>query len=152
MKSFIILLFSLSTTFTQNRAHKGVAHDTLPSVINWAETKEWKLYYLHSKKAFSYPLDTLNNFSSIPLNEDSMKVFLQTVTEIPVERIPVWMGYYVASCRLPDNKHIKIEISQYGRFFYEEKEKRYFQLDEHLQANWLAYLAAKWRVLEDASK
>ena len=81
-----------------------------------------------------------------------MKVFLKGVTEIPVERTPVWMGYYVASCQLSDETFMKIEISQYGRFFYEDRGKRYYQLTENLQADWLTYLTAKWNALENLSE
>ena len=58
------------------------------------------------------------------------------------------MGYYVASCRLPNDTLIKVEISQYGGFFYAEKEKKYYQLTDGLKDSWLAYLTAKWRALE----
>lgn len=120
------------------------------SSINWADTKEWKIYYLESKDAFSYTLDTLKTFKSIDLNQDSMQIFLKHVTEIPAERTPVWMGYYVTSCRLPNGTYLKVEISQYGRFFYEEKERRYYQLEDAMQDNWLSYLNAKWSQLEGA--
>lgn len=120
------------------------------SSINWAETKDWKIYYVQSKEAFSYPLDTLKTFKSIVLNQDSMQVFLKQVSEIPAKRTPVWMGYYVSTCKLTDGSYLKVEISQYGRFFYEEKGKRYYQLDEGVQDNWLSYLNTKWTQLEGA--
>jgi len=121
------------------------------SNINWADTKDWRIYYITSKDAFSYPLDTLKTFKSTALTQDSMAVFLKHVTEIPAERTPVWMGYYVATCRLPDGAYFKIEISQYGRFFYAEKEKRYYQLDNEVQDHWLSYLNTKWLQLEGAN-
>ena len=77
-----------------------------------------------------------------------MQVFLKHVSEIPAKRIPVWMGSYVSTCRLTDGTCLKIEISQYGRFFYEEREKRYYQLDEEMQDHWQSYLNAKWSQLE----
>ncbi len=126
------------------------AHRPLNSSINWADTKEWKIYYIPSKEAFSYPLDTLKTFRSISLSQDSMEVFLTHATEIPVERTPVWMGYYVSTCRLPNGTYLKVEISQYGRFFYEERENRYYQLNEGVQDNWLSYLNEKWVQLEGA--
>ena len=151
MKTIFFFLLSISTLPAQ-RQMIVLPIQNRPMSINWADTKEWRLYYIHSKRGFAFPIDTLRNFKSVSLNEDSMKTFLQTVTNIPVERTPVWMGYYVSSCRLPDGTPIKIEISQYGRFFYEEKEKTYYQLTEQMQGEWLSYLTTKWKSLESSSE
>lgn len=151
MKPLILLLLSLTTFASERRDYLLANHNELPP-ISWVNTKNWKLYYVHSRGGFAFSLDTLKNFQNVPLNQDSMGVFLKGVTEIPVDRTPVWMGYYVASCQLPDGLPIKIEISQYGRFFYEERTKRYFQLSENLQTDWLAYLTAKWKTLENVSE
>jgi hypothetical protein len=120
--------------------------------IKWSDTKDWRLYYIYSKGSFAYSVDTLKYFKYINLNQDSMQLFLHEVTEIPKERTPLWMGYYIASCRLSDGTLVKIEISQYGRFFYEEKERRYYQLKEDIGQDWLSYLTRSWIMLEDASK
>jgi len=120
--------------------------------INWEQTKEWKLYYTLSKEAFSLPFDSLRAFKSVDLKQDSIKTFLKAVTEIPTERVPVWMGYYVCSCKLPNGKSIKIEVSQYGRFFFEEDERRYYQLTRDVQDSWQHYLNAKWLQLEGNPK
>ena len=151
MKTVLFLLLSISTLPTQ-RQKIVLPIKNRPFSIDWADTKEWRLYYIHSKRGFAFPIDTLRNFKSVSLNEDSMKTFLQTVTKVPVERTPVWMGYYVSSCQLPDGTPIKIEISQYGRFFYEERGKTYYQLTEQKQAEWLSYLTAKWKSLEGVSE
>src|SRR5258708_32904806 len=122
------------------------------SSIDWTKTKDWRLYYIRSKKASSYSADTLKNFKSIPMDRDSMKTFLKTANEIPPEKTPVWMGYYIASCRLPNDSLLKLEISQYGRFFYYEGERPYFQLAKEMQDSWLAYLTTKCKSLESVSE
>ena len=38
-----------------------------------ANAKKWQLYNIADENAFTYSLDTLNNFSSFELNEDSLK-------------------------------------------------------------------------------
>ena len=151
MKTILFFLLSIST-LPALRQKIALPIQNRSLSINWADTKEWRLYYIHSKRGFAFPMDTLKNFKSLSLNEDSMKTFLQTVTKIPVERTPVWMGYYVSSCRLPDGTLIKIEISQYGRFFYEERGKIYYQLTDQMQGDWLSYLTAKWKSLEGVSE
>jgi hypothetical protein len=149
MKALVCLILATASLLSAGKINTTPVHRLPYYSINWADTKDWRLYYVQSKGAFAYPIDTLKAFKSVDLNQDSMKMFLQAVTEIPTERIPVWMGYYVATCKLPNGTSIKIEISQYGRFFYEEKEKRYYQLNEEVQDNWLSYLTSKWLQLED---
>ncbi|MDO6431538.1 hypothetical protein Q4E93_13115 [Flavitalea sp. BT771] len=150
MKALLCFILTAASFLSPGKKYPPTANRPPHSSINWADTKEWRLYYTQSKRAFAYQIDTLKMFKSVALNQDSMKIFLKAVTEIQTERTPVWMGYYVATCKLPDGTSIKIEISQYGRFFYEEKEKRYYQLTEDVQDSWLSYLTAKWLQLEGA--
>jgi len=90
--------------------------------INWKETKNWRLYDIQDKRAFNYPIDSLSNFKSTPLNSDNMLPFLSNVSLIPIERTPLWMGFYVTTCQTKEDKIKKIEISIYGGFFYDEEE------------------------------
>ena len=148
MKKFICLFFCCVTLYISGVNAQTTVTDKPVSAINWTTTKNWKIYYVRSRGGFNYSIDTLQYIKSVSLNDDSMKNFLQSAAEIPVDRTPVFMGYYVASCQLPNGKAIKVEISQHGRFFYEEKEKRYYQLAESIQSDWLDYLTTKWRKLE----
>lgn len=118
------------------------------SSIDWEKTKEWRLYFIRSKDAFTYPIDTLKAFRSIPLQQDTMLLFLKNVTQLPEGKNPVWMGAYVSSCQLADGAHIKIEISQYGSFFYVERDSCYYQLRDEVRDSWLPYLTAKWLQLK----
>ena len=114
----------------------------------WGEATEWKLYDIHTNKAFAYNADTLHNFKSIQLDKDSMNTFLSNVSEILNDDGPVWMGFYVASCKLQDGILRKIDISVYGGFFYDEKSKTYFQLAKYFSNDWLNYLRDKGTQLE----
>jgi len=117
-------------------------------VIDWDKTKDWKLYHVRSKEAFTYSLDTLNAFKSISLGQDSMMSFLKNVTQIPQGKNPVWMGAYVATCQLQNGSVVKIEISQYGGFFYVESERQYYELAQNVRDSWLPFLTSKWLLLE----
>ena len=117
--------------------------------IDWAATTNWKLYDIKAKSAFGWPVDTLQHIKYIALNEDTMRVFLRTTTPLPLNRRPVWMGYYVASCRLPDGKSLKIEVSQYGGFFYEQSQSRYYEVGLPLRRNWLNFFANKLNTFEE---
>jgi hypothetical protein len=102
----------------------------------------WKLYTNpNSKLAFSYPKDSLTKLKNSKLNDDKMQSFLTTVKAIPKERIPVWMGYYVASCEKKEGATQIIVISTYGGFFYDEDLNQYFEISADVRMDWLNYLA-----------
>lgn len=107
--------------------------------IQWESTHHWKLYSISGGDIFSYSVDTLKNYSYYTLNEDSIQSFLATASILPSDDPPVWMGAHVASYE--KNKIIyKIEISQYGGFFYDEKTKQYFQISPQRREEWHAYI------------
>src|ERR1700722_2463146 len=128
-----------------------VSNSQSPPVTTWTNSKNWKIYYVTRHGGYAYSLDTLQTLEQISLNMDTIRQFLQTATEIPTDRQPVFMGYYVASCQLPNEPLVKIEISQYGAFFFAEKEKKYYKLADKFQYDWLAYLTEKWRQLEGST-
>jgi hypothetical protein len=149
MKALILYIILLTAFHIESPKAAVIKMSSIQTpTIDWTRTKDWTLYYIKSKKSFSFSVDTLKNFKSVQLDQNEMKKFLATAAPLSAERTPYWMGYYIASCRLADDSLIKIEISQYGRFFYTEKDKCYYQLAEEVQDNWMAYLIAKWRTLE----
>jgi len=77
-------------------------------------------------------------------------LFLKNLTQIPEGNNPVWMGAYVASCQLADGRFIKIELSQYGSFFYVENERRYYQLSDDVRDRWIPFLTSKWLQVQGA--
>jgi hypothetical protein len=122
-----------------------------PPSTNWADSKNWKIYYVTKHGGYAYSLDTLQTLKQVSLNTDTLRQYLKTATEVPADRWPVFMGYYVASCQSSDGTSIKIEISQYGAFFYDDRQKKYYQLAKDLQRDWLAYLTDKWRQMQDST-
>src|ERR1700749_1235752 len=85
--------------FPVEKARNDNQPNMVATPIDWAKAKDWSLYYLKSKKAFSYSPDTLINFKKVALDQDSMRAFLKTASPIPLAKTPLWMGYYVTSCR-----------------------------------------------------
>ena len=109
--------------------------------VDWQKTYDWQLYQLRGHGLFDYSVDTLKKFKSYHLNNDSIRNFLKFVTVISPEESPVWMGTYVASCK-SEEIILKIEISQYGGFFYYEKEHTYYILPDEIRVEWLDYFSS----------
>lgn len=144
MKIFIGLVLA-TTMFSYTNERASIAGRVLyPTPIDWQKTTNWKLYNIRSRDAFKYSLDSLSAFKSVPLAQDSMMLFLNKVAQIQEGNNPVWMGAYVATCQLADGSYIKMELSQYGSFFYVEKEQRYYQLSDNVRDSWPPYLTSKW--------
>ena len=101
--------------------------------------KNWRLYDIPASNVFKYSTDTLRNFHSYTLDKDSMRRYMASLSVLPPESLPRWMGAYVATCEL-DGTVRKIEISVYGGFFYDETTKRHFQLPEKLIDPWQSYV------------
>lgn len=114
--------------------------------IDWQNTKEWKIYKLRGHGLFSYPLDTLRNFQSYLLNQDSMIQFVADARVIARDSTPVWMGEYVASCVFKD-KELKLEFSTYGGFFYCEANQHVYQIPAELKRAWQDYIVASYSTL-----
>ena len=86
------------------------------------------------------PVDSLSLFHHRDLNSDSMKLFLAGTKVLAAGKVPVWMGGFVTSCMFADRKR-KLLISSYVGFFYDDQEKRYYQIPPDRQKQWLDYLA-----------
>jgi hypothetical protein len=110
---------------------------------DWKSGRNWRLYSIRESEAFNYTLDTLKNFQSIPLDQDTMTGFLTEVEQWPKEKYSLWSGLYVVTCELPNADVRKIEISVYGGFFYDDRSKTYYQLPREIRTAWLEYLSDK---------
>jgi hypothetical protein len=109
-------------------------------VVNWKTTKNWKLYKLNSRMAFSYPVDTLCNFESVNLNDDTIRNFLSTASVWPKEKKTVWMGLFVATYETEKNELRKVNISNYAGFFFDETTNKYYEVTEGVRNEWMNYL------------
>jgi len=103
-------------------------------------SKDWRLYDVQGPNLFKYTADTLKSFRFYRLNDDSIRNFLSGLNDLPDSIAPVWMGGpQVASYEL-DGVRYKIDISQYGGFFFDEGSKKYYQLDGKNITDWHAYI------------
>ena len=108
--------------------------------INWKTAKNWKIYDIQSQTAIRYTFDTLKSFKSQALDHDSMLSFLRDVTVWPKEKYSLWMGSYLVTCELDDNKPRKMLVSTYAGFFYDQTTRRYYQVPAELVDEWLDFL------------
>ncbi|MEO6547896.1 MAG: hypothetical protein ABIN94_07840 [Ferruginibacter sp.] len=108
--------------------------------IDWKTTSNWKLYNIHNKAGFKYPVDSLTFFKSVRLDDASMASFLVPSSIWPKEKTSLWMGLFVASFETPGKEIRKIIISSYGGFFYDPAGKRYYELKEGDRNGWYQFI------------
>jgi hypothetical protein len=132
---FIILLLAVSHFYSFGQQ------------TDWRKTTNWTLYNIQGRNGWQIPADSLFFFSHKSLNNDTMQRFLAHTSPIISADAPVWMGTHFASCTF-NNKMHKLEISTYGGFFYDETDKKYYELSAALRNGWLEYLAESGAVLQ----
>jgi len=103
------------------------------------DAKSWKLYNVADENAFEYRIDTLKNFSSVPLSSDSMHSYLDGLTEMPAGGPHVWMGAYIATYELNGRQH-KVEISHYGGVIYDESTRKHYEIKSNKSKGWLSFI------------
>lgn len=105
--------------------------------VRWANTTNWTLYGYQGSRMFDIPVDSLNSFDTIVLSQDTVKSYLLSARIL--KEPAIWMGGYVTTCKIGGTLR-KIEFSNYGNFFYDEKSKYYYQLAPQKIDGWLSYL------------
>ena len=108
--------------------------------VDWALSKHWKIYSIHSGNALGFSTDTLSRFKFVNLDDNEMRNFLSHVNLWPKDKYAVWMGLYVATYNIGDSSIRKIDISTYGGFFYDEGTKSYYELPVSIKDEWLTFL------------
>ena len=119
-----------------------LANQVFCQAIHWNETKNWKLYAVFDHLALNYSLDSIDRIRSINLESDSIQNFLGNSKVWPKDKTSMWMSAYLCTYEL-GGKRMKVTISSYGGFFYDYYTKQYFQIDDTLINDWLAYLLNK---------
>lgn len=114
---------------------------TVAQTPSWNQTTKWTLYNTNSTKFYKISADSLSNYPNRLLNTDSMQLFLLHVTALQSDKPPIWMGAFVTSCMV-DGKLRKIDISRYGGFFFDETDRKFYEVSESVQKDWLNYLVA----------
>jgi hypothetical protein len=105
----------------------------------WQTSTNWTIYSIEGTKFYKVPVDSLKNYLSRPLNDDSMRRFLAPSTILPPNKAPVWMGAFVATCYIGVKIH-KVDISQYGSFLFDEQESKLYQIPAEFEKEWLSYI------------
>jgi hypothetical protein len=105
--------------------------------VHWSKTTDWTLYGYQGRRMFDIPVDSLNSFATLKLNQDTVISYLSSA-EILKDPV-IWMGGYVTTCKV-NGEIRKIEFSNYGNFFYDDKSKSYYQLPSEKIETWLSYL------------
>ncbi len=108
--------------------------------IDWKATSNWKLYNIHNKAGFRYPVDSLTFFKSVRLDDSAMNRFLITSAIWPKEKTSLWMGLFVASFETPAKETRKLIISSYGGFFFDPASRRYYELKEADRKAWYEFI------------
>jgi hypothetical protein len=110
--------------------------------INWTQSKNWKLYSVFDRIALNYSLDSIDHIRNIPLNNDTIQMFLSNSQAWPKDKSSMWMSAYLCTYELDGNIR-KIAISSYGGFFYDYATKQYYQINVESRDDWLTYLLKK---------
>jgi hypothetical protein len=126
MKIQIILYLLLSTVIASCQIH-------------WEKASDWTLYGYQGSRMFKISLDSLNSFDTLKLNQDTVRSYLATTKILNPKDQGVWMGGYLTTCKL-DGKLRKIDFSNYGNFFYDEKSKTYYELSGSNSEAWNKYM------------
>lgn len=109
-------------------------------VTSWQQSSHWTLYNVGGTKFYRVQVDSLDNYSHRPLNDDSMREFLAHSSVLTSDKPPMWMGAYVTSCTIGNKTH-KVDISSYAGFFFDENDKKYYSVSQDVQRDWLNYFA-----------
>jgi hypothetical protein len=127
MKSFSILVFTIFLTGSRLQAQEK----------DYMISSDWRIYDIQGHGIFHFSTDTLQSFKSLPLNDDSIRFYLTSFKEDTTGPL-AWMGGYVVSFRTGSSIR-KIEVSNYGGYFYEDKARKYYTLPPGLVSPWLSY-------------
>jgi hypothetical protein len=106
--------------------------------VHWEQSSNWTLYQYEGNRVFKVPIDSLKFIKSFALNNDSMAGFLKSVTPLNKKNL-AWMGGYITTCRI-DGIIRKVEISNYGGFFYDQLTGMSYQLPTEKIDAWLDFL------------
>jgi hypothetical protein len=103
--------------------------------VKWPATKNWKLYEIKDKQYYALPADSLTRFKILSIDNDTVQSFLKLAEQWPKDKYAMWMGRYLCTYEL-DGKPIKVFISVYAGFFFDEFSKTCYQIPEGLVDEW----------------
>lgn len=108
---------------------------------DWSRTTGWKIYNCFQFSTFHYPVDSLKNYKSLPLNDDTLRNMLKSAyTDETSNTSPLWMGLFTISYHLKGVER-KVLVSVYGGFFWDATSNQYWQIRDDKRSEWSDYFA-----------
>lgn len=125
MKSLMISLFVFSSLISSCQIH-------------WGKASDWTIYGYQGSRMFKLSLDSLRSLDTLKMDQDSVNDYLTSAHTLKSEP-GVWMGGFITTCVL-DGEIRKVDFSNYGNFFYDEKSRTYYELSTEKAEPWLSYI------------
>ena len=114
--------------------------------VQWNQSSEWTIYQSQAHDLFKVPIDSLNSLDTLRLNKDTVESYLSALEPIHPKAPVAWMGGYIATCKIEGVRR-KIELSNYGGFFYDEKTNTFYQVSKSKIDSWVDYLQNSYLTL-----
>jgi hypothetical protein len=114
--------------------------------VQWNQSSDWTIYQSQASDIFKVPNDSLNSLDTLGLNKDTVESYLSSL-ELFHPKAPVaWMGGYIATCKI-DGVRRKIDLSNYGGFFYDEKTNAFYRVSKDRIDSWVDYVQSSYLTL-----
>lgn len=113
--------------------------------IKWDASSDWTIYQTEGDP-FKVSIDSLRSLDCLHLSMDTVKTYLEAVEHFNPKSWVSWMGGYIASCKI-DGIVRKIELSNYGGFFYDEKTHTFYKVSEDQIESWNDFIQNSYLML-----
>lgn len=114
--------------------------------VQWNQSSDWTIYQSQARDLFKVPIDSLNSLNTLQLNKDTVESYLSSFELIHPKAPVAWMGGYIATCKVEGIRR-KIELSNYGGFFYDEKTNAFYRVSKDKIDAWVGYLQNSYLIL-----
>jgi len=114
--------------------------------VQWNQSSDWTIYQSQARDLFKVPIDSLNSLNTLQLNKDTVESYLSSFELIHPKAPVAWMGGYIATCKVEGIRR-KIELSNYGGFFYDEKTNAFYRVSKDKIDAWVSYLQNSYLIL-----
>jgi hypothetical protein len=114
--------------------------------VQWNQSSDWTIYQSQAHDLFKVPIDSLNSLDTLRLDKDTVESYLSSIELIHPKAAVAWMGGYIATCKI-DGIRRKIELSNYGGFFYDEKTNAFYRVQKDKIDAWVDYLQNSYLTL-----
>ena len=114
--------------------------------VQWSQSSDWTIYQIQVHDIFKVPIDSLNSLDTLQLNKDTVESYLSSLESIHPKASVAWMGGYIATCKI-DGIRRKIELSNYGGFFYDENTTTFYRVSKDNIDSWVDFLQNSYLTL-----